>query len=121
MNAVHLVGNIAGDIEVREFPARDGGDDKFRAGFLFAVDRPVTDGGADFIRIIVWGIQARNLVKYNGNGSRIGIDGHIRGEWYEPPAVGKGPKPPRELRTHVVAERVEYLSAKRPAVAVEAA
>jgi hypothetical protein len=49
-------------------------------------------------------------VRFNGKGPRVGIDGHIRGEWYEPPAEGKGLKPPRELRTHVVGERVEYLS-----------
>ncbi len=42
----------------------------------------MTDGGADFVRIIVSGIQARNLVQYRGKGSRIGLDGHIRGEWY---------------------------------------
>jgi single-stranded DNA-binding protein len=121
MNAVHLVGNIASDIEVREFPARKGGDDKTRASFLLAVDRPVTDGDADFIRVVVWDVQARNLVRFNAKGSRIGIDGHLRSEWYEPPAEGKGPKPPREIRSHVVGERVEYLSAKRVPAAQEAA
>jgi hypothetical protein len=60
-------------------------------------------------------------VRFNGRGSRIGIDGHIRGDWYEPPAAGKGAKPPAELRTEVVAERVEYLSAKRVTTVEEAA
>ena len=121
MNAVHLVGNISTDVELREFPARDGGEPKVRVTFVLAADRPVTDGGADFIRVVAWDVQARNLVRFNGKGSRVGIDGHIRGEYYEPPATGKGPKPPRELRTHVVAERFEYLSAKKPAVVKEAA
>jgi single-stranded DNA-binding protein len=121
MNAVHLVGNIATDVELKEFAARDGGEPKVRAGFILAADRPVTDGGADFIRVVVWDIQARNLVRFNGKGSRIGIDGHIRSEWYEPLAAGKGPKPPKELRTEVVGERVEYLSAKRLVAVEEAA
>lgn len=121
MNAVHMVGNIAGEIEFREFPARDGGEDKCRATFLFAADRPRTDGGADFVNVVVWGVQARNMIRFNCKGSRIGLDGHIRGEFYEPPAIGKGPKPPRELRVEIVAERVEYLSAKREPAVVEAA
>jgi single-stranded DNA-binding protein len=121
VNAVHLVGNIGDEIELREFPARDGGDDKIRATFLLAVDRPSSDGEPDWIRVVVWGVQARNLPRFNGKGSRIGIDGHIRGEWYDPPAAGKGAKPPSELRIKVVAERIEYLSAKRVAVAQEAA
>jgi single-stranded DNA-binding protein len=39
VNAVHLVGNIASEVEVREFPARKGGEEKTRASFLLAVDR----------------------------------------------------------------------------------
>jgi single-stranded DNA-binding protein len=121
MNAVHLVGNISTDVELREFPARDGGEAKTRISFVLAVDRPAPDGGADFVRVVAWDVQARNLVRFNGKGSRVGVDGHIRGEYYEASAVDKGPKPPRELRSHVVAERFEYLSAKRPPVVKEAA
>jgi single-stranded DNA-binding protein len=61
MNAVHIVGNIATDIELREFAARDGGEPKVRASFVLAADRPVTGGGADFIRVVVWDVQAQIL------------------------------------------------------------
>lgn len=121
MNAVHLVGNIGDEIEVREFPAKDGGEDRVRASFLLAVDRPIRDAEPDWIRIVVWGVQARNLPRFNGRGSRIAVDGHLRGEWYDPPAAGKGAQPPSELRTEVVAERIQYLSPKRVDAATEAA
>lgn len=76
MNAVHLVGNIGQEIELRECDARDGsGEMKVKARFLLAVDRPFAHAEPDWIRIVVWGTQARNLIRFKGKGSRVAVDG----------------------------------------------
>ena len=53
MNAVLLIGNLATDVTVR-----DVADGKRVGDFLLAVDRRIRDGGADFVRVVVWDRQA---------------------------------------------------------------
>src|SRR5262249_47313363 len=52
MNSVILTGNLASDVEVREF-----GEDKRLATFRLAVDRPSKSDEADFFRIAAWDQQ----------------------------------------------------------------
>lgn len=110
MNTVHLVGNIATDIRLQEFDALTStGQRKAKASFLLAVNRPVKDADPDWVRVETWNGQARNLVQYNRKGSRIGVTGHLRGEFYNPEGGERG----GELRTVVAAEEIVYLSAPR--------
>lgn len=119
MNTVQLVGNIATDIRFQEFDSlTQVGQRKAKASFLLAVSRPIKDSEPDWVRVETWNGQARNLVQFNGKGSRIGVSGHVRGEFYNPEGSERG----GELRIVVVADEIHYLSAPRTpeAVATEA-
>src|SRR5258708_28974602 len=65
MNSVHLIGNLATDVELR-----DVSEEKKVAGFLLAVDRGSKDGGADFVWISAWDRQAELCAPYLGKGNR---------------------------------------------------
>lgn len=111
MNTVHLVGKIASEIKFQEFPASGSGEARAKASFLMAVRRAIrrTDSKQepDWIRVETWGTQARNLVKFNQKGSRIGVTGRIRGQFYNPDGGDRG----GQLRSVVVAEEIVYLTA----------
>ena len=114
MNQVHLVGVIASTIKVDEYPGKVAGELKVKARFLMGVRRP---GGerrnGDLIRVETWGNQARNLVQFNGKGSKIAVSGRIRSDFYNPEGIPNG----GQLRSAVVADRIEYLSQRNPAAA----
>jgi single-stranded DNA-binding protein len=119
MNTVHLVGKVASDIRFQEFPAAGGGEARAKASFLMAVRRSVArrDGvkrEPDWIRVETWGVQARNLVKFNEKGSRIAVTGRIRGQFYNPDGGDRG----GQLRSVVVAEEIVYLTSP-PAATTE--
>jgi single-strand DNA-binding protein len=99
MNSVHLIGNLATDVELR-----DVGEEKKVASFLLAVDRGSTDGGADFVWISAWERQAEVCAQYLDKGHRVAVDGRLRSRTWE--QDGK-----RRDAVEVVARRVEFLTA----------
>ena len=70
MNSVHLIGNLATDVELR-----DVGEEKKVANFLLAIDRGSKDGGADFVWISAWDRQAELCAQYLDKGNRVAVDG----------------------------------------------
>ena len=50
--------------------------------------------------------QARNLVRFNDKGSKVAVSGRIRSDFYNPDGVPNG----GQLRSAVVADRIEYLT-----------
>ena len=52
---------------------------------------------------MVWDKQAENLVKYQGKGSLLGIEGSIRTETYEL-------NDKKHYKTYVLVNNIEYLS-----------
>ena len=92
------------------------GGPRTKASFLLAVPGPRKDADADFIRVETWGKQAENLVKYNGKGSRVAVTGYIRSRFFN----RDGGKTGGELRSAVVAQRVEYLQSRRQSPATQA-
>jgi single-strand DNA-binding protein len=118
-NAVHLIGNVATEIKTEEFKRGDG-EVLVKARFLLAVSRmgkrsaKGEEPAPDWIPVEVWGTLARALAQHNGKGSKIGVTGRIRSEFYKPEGQEKG-----SLRTAVVAERIDFLTPK-PKAAAEA-
>jgi single-strand DNA-binding protein len=110
-NTVVLIGNIASEPQRNDYKRADG-EIKTKVRFLLAVDRwgKGKDGAAsqpDWIPVEVWGTTARALVQWNGKGSRLGVTGRLRSEFYKPDGAEKG-----TLQIAVVADRVEFLTAK---------
>ena len=100
MNSVNLQGNIASAIDIRQ------AGEHTKARVLLAVDRPGKDKGADFIRVVMWNATAKNVAKFLDKGSKILVEGHIRGEFYDRKDGTKN------LGLEVVAERVTFLDAR---------
>ena len=71
MNAVHIVGRLTGDPELRETPTGIS-----VASFSVAVDRGGKDNGADFIRCVAWREAGENIVRYFVKGKPIEVNGH---------------------------------------------
>ena len=98
MNSVILTGNLATDVELREF-----GEDKRLATFRLAVDRPTTkDEQADFFRIAAWDQQAQFCADYLSKGRKIGVEGRLRYHAWE-----DGDE--KRSSVEVVAHRIEFL------------
>lgn len=102
MNSVILIGNLASDVELREF-----GEEKRRATFRLAVDRNGKDAETDFFQIIVWDRQAQLCADYLAKGRKIGLEGRLRYRTWE----NEGQK---RSAVEVVAYRVEFLSGGAP-------
>ncbi|HET8873409.1 MAG TPA: single-stranded DNA-binding protein [Gaiellaceae bacterium] len=97
MNLVMLIGNLATDVELREF-----GEEKRLATFRLAVDRGGKDEEADFFRISVWDRQAQTCADYLAKGRKVAVEGRLRTSSWE----DNGEK---RSRVEVVARRVEFL------------
>jgi single-strand DNA-binding protein len=97
VNVVTLIGNLATEVELREF-----GPEKKVANFVLAVDRGNRDGGADFVSVSAWDRQAELCAEYLGKGRRIAVDGRLKSRSWE--EDGK-----RRSAVEVVARRVEFL------------
>lgn len=97
MNVVNLIGNLASDVELREF-----GEDKRLATFRLAVDRGKNDE-ADFFRIAVWDRQAQLCADYLAKGRKIAVEGRLKYRSWEDEGQKKS-------MVEVVAHRVEFLS-----------
>jgi single-strand DNA-binding protein len=100
VNSVSLTGNLASDVELREF-----GEDKRLAIFRLAVQRPSNNDEADFFRITAWDRQAELCAEHLAKGRKVGVEGRLRQHTWEE----EGEK--RSL-VEVVAHRVEFLSPK---------
>ena len=111
MNHVTLVGTIASHIRLQEFGTGDAV--RTKASFVCAVHRRRRPAPPDWIRVETWGPQATTLVRSNGRGSRIAIDGHVRGQFFNPDGTDRG----GPLRLTVVADTITYLSPPRPTAA----
>jgi single-strand DNA-binding protein len=98
MNAVFLIGNLASDVELREF-----GEEKQLATFRLAVDRGSKDEETDFFRIAAWDRQAQLCADYLSKGRKVAVLGRLRYSVWE----DEGQK---RSRVEVVAQRVEFLS-----------
>jgi len=98
MNSVHLIGNLATDVELR-----DVAEEKKVANFLLAIDRGSRDGGADFVWVSAWDRQAELCSEHLEKGNRVAIDGRLKSRTWE--QDGK-----RRDAVEVVARRVEFLS-----------
>jgi single-strand DNA-binding protein len=115
-NTAFFIGNVATAITLEEFTRPDG-EVLTKSRCLVAVSRLAkrsADGvepSPDFVPVEAWGALARALAQFNQKGSKIGVTGRIRSEFYAPEGE-KG-----SLRTAVVAERIDFLTPKpRPAV-----
>ena len=102
MNAVILTGNLASEVELREF-----GDEKRLATFRLAVDRGGKNDEADFFRITVWDRQAQLCADYLAKGRKVGVEGRLKYHAWE----DEGQK---RSRVEVVAHRIEFLSPPPP-------
>ncbi len=112
-NTAFFIGNVATKITIEEFTRADG-EVLAKSRCLVAVSRlgkRGADGGEpepDFVPVEAWGALARAFAKCNEKGSKVGVTGRIRSEFYKPEGAEKG-----SLRTAVVAERIDFLTPKR--------
>lgn len=108
MNTVSLIGRLARDVDLRETT-----DGQNVARFTIAVDKNLSREKkqeyeargmqtADFISIVVWGVQARNCATYLQKGRLVGIQGRIQTGSYEKDGV-------KRYTTDVIASHVEFL------------
>lgn len=98
MNRVELIGRLTADPEIRYTSQSN----MAVATFTLAVDRPVKEKKADFIRIKVLGRQAENCEKYLSKGRMVAIEGSIETGDYE----SNGQK---VYFTNVKASRIEFI------------
>ena len=98
MNSVILIGNLATDVELREF-----GEEKRVANFRLAVDRGGKDSETDFFRISVWDRQAQLCADYLSKGRKVALEGRLRYRTWE----DEGQK---RSTVEVVAHRIEFVS-----------
>ncbi|SRR5712691_2854494 len=111
MNRVHLIGNLARAVELREL-----GGGKVVGKSLVAVSR-MRKGeriGTDWIPVTLWDRQAQSAAKYLGKGSRVAVEGRLHGD-YVPVKGGEGEAKRSRLVLEVVVDRITYLSPPRRA------
>jgi len=99
MNKCILCGNISTDID---FKQTSGGAPV--AKFSIAVNKP--KDGTDFVPIVAWNQVAENVSTFCEKGSKILVDGRLQNNSYEKDGQ-------KRYYTEVVAERIEFLSAKK--------
>lgn len=104
INKSILVGRVTKDLELKHTQSNIA-----FVNFTIAVNRSFSNQNgekeADFIRCIAWRMTAENLVKFNGKGSLIGVEGRIQTSTKE--INGK-----TEFFTEIVAENVQFLESK---------
>lgn len=101
MNTVSLIGRLTKDPELSYTQ-----NSTARCVFTLAVDRPGTDGEADFIRVVTWKRQAETVGRYLRKGSQCGVQGSIRTGSY------KNRDGQTVYTTDVWANRVEFLGGR---------
>ena len=98
MNDVKLIGRLTADPELRYTT-----DEKPRATFSLAVDRPHTKDKTDFPRIVVFGNLAETVARYLTKGRMVAVDGSVQTGSY---TNRDGQK---VYTTDIVADSVEFL------------
>lgn len=100
MNKIILIGNITKDLEIKY--TKNG---KAIVEFNLAVrrDKDITD----FINCVVFGMQAENLNRYQGKGSKIAVSGEYRIDIYDKTNGTRG------YSHYVLANEIEYLNTKQ--------
>lgn len=105
INRVVLVGRLTKDPEYRTTPS-----DVEVATFTLAVNRTFTNAQgereADFINVVVFRKQAKNVNDYLSKGSLAGVDGRVQSRNYE------NNEGRRVFVTEVVADSVQFLDSK---------
>lgn len=104
MNAVHLIGRITQDVELRER-----GETKV-AQLRLAVprgrDKNGEDRGADFVDVVCFGRQAEVCANYLAKGRRIAIEGRLHHDEWD---SDNG----RRQKLEVIAQSVEFLETRK--------
>lgn len=99
-NYVNVSGTVARKPEAMYTPSG-----KFRTELLLAVSRGrKRDDGTDWIRVVVWENTAEACVRYLEKGAVVGVNGRLRGDFYES-KEGK-----KRLGMEVIGQRVDFLS-----------
>lgn len=102
MNTTILIGRLTSDLELRK---TSNGTEV--VNFTLAVPRKFNRDETDFINCIAWRVQAENLTKYCGKGSRIAVTGRIETRSYD---AQDGTK---RYVTEVISEGIEFLDTKK--------
>ena len=104
MNAVHLIGRLTQDVELRER-----GETKV-AQLRLAVprgrDKNGEDRGADFVDVVTFGRQAEVCASYLAKGRRIAVEGRLHHDEWD---GDNG----RRQKLEVIAQSVEFLDARK--------
>ncbi|MBQ0139482.1 MAG: single-stranded DNA-binding protein [Kurthia sp.] len=107
MNNVSLVGRVTKDPQLRELS-----ENTHVTSFTIAVNRSYKnqagEAQADFIQCNVWGNLAKQIVKYCGKGSLIGVSGRLQSRNY----MNNADK--RIYITDVNADEVKFIQLKNP-------
>lgn len=105
MNKVCLVGRLTKDPELRTTESGINCVSTFIA-LNNGKDKDGKERKAEFPKVVVYGIQAENLAKYQKQGSLIAIEGKIKTTSWEDKEGNK------KYETYIVADRVEFLNSK---------
>ena len=107
LNQVILVGRLTSDLEVTEME-----DGKKVTSINLAVQRSFKNADdeydTDFIRCVLWNQIATNTSEYCKCGDIVGIRGRLQVSNYTDPDGNK------KYVTEVIAEKVTFLSSKKP-------
>ena len=99
MNKVILTGRLTAKPELQYTPNTQTAVTKI----TIAVDRQTKDGGADFIRVTVFGRQAENVCRYMDKGRMIAVEGSLQTGSY------KGRDGKTVYTQDVIANHTEFL------------
>ena len=105
MNAVHLIGRLTQDVELRER-----GETKI-AQLRLAVprgrDRDGEDRGADFVDVVAFGRQAEVCASYLAKGRRVAVEGRLHHDEWDSETG-------RRQKLEVIAQSVEFVDSRKP-------
>lgn len=102
MNSWNGIGNITKDLELRSTSTG-----KSVCEFSIAINEGYGDNQrTTFVSIVVWGVQAENIVKYCSKGSKVGVSGSLRIDKYQVNEENR-------YKTYILANHVEFLDSKK--------
>ena len=104
MNAVHLIGRLTQDVELRE----RGGTQvaQLRLAVPRGRDKNGEDRGADFVDVVCFGRQAEVAAEYLAKGRRIAVEGRLHHDEWD----GENG---RRQKLEVIAQSVEFLDSRQ--------